>query len=81
MSGTRSYFLVQGEYVDEGNWKYVIFSARRLVMKSFIPVRILTARPGEKRARTIAELDQLGERLIYEGWMVKMVFFLRERLR
>lgn len=81
MSGTRSYFLVQGEYVDEGNWRYILFSARHRVMKSFIPVRILTARPGEKRARIIAELDQCGERLICDGWVVKLVFYLRKKIR
>ena len=73
----RSYFLVQGKFVDEGGWDFVLRLARQRVLLNSNPVRIFTARAGEKSARIVAEIDSDGERKILGGRLCRLCYLRR----
>ena len=62
----RSYFAVHGEDVFQGGWVSVYLWAKQRTATNE-PVKILTARGGEKNARIIAEVTLDNVRIIGNG--------------
>jgi hypothetical protein len=63
----RSYFATQGKRVQEGGWQSVLIWANEQIQTDPTPVKILTARAGDRTARVVAEVTQEGGRLIEQG--------------
>ena len=68
----RSYFAVQGNMVYQGGWITVVDWGKRRIQISPLPVKLFTARGGDKNARVIAEITLDGERVIQDGRIVSL---------
>lgn len=68
----RSYFAKQGRTIHSDSWLNCIGWAREQITLTAKPVHILTARPGEKNARIVAEITTDGERRITDGRVIKV---------
>lgn len=63
----RSYFATQGKRVHADGWQGVLTWANEQIQSDPTPVKILTARAGDRTARIVAEVTQEGGRLIEQG--------------
>ena len=69
----RSYFAVQDKAVFQGGWMSVcLWAKQRTTIDE--PVKILTARGGEKNVRIIAEVTPDGMRIISNGRVTSRKF-------
>ena len=67
----RSFIALQRRTAHPGGWLDCIAWARAHA-KEGPPVRILTARAGERTARVVAEVSTDGERLITGGRVISL---------
>ena len=68
----RSYFAVQGNKLYQGGWLTVRDWGRRRIHISPLPVKLFTARGGDKHAQVIAEITPDGERCIQDGRLISL---------
>lgn len=66
----RSYFAVQGRRTYPGGWHTVLTWAGEQTKQDSVPVKIISARPGERNGRIIAEVTREGVRIINHGRQV-----------
>ena len=63
----RTYFAMQSKIIRSGGWLTVLYWARSRIRENPVPVKIFTARSGEKYARVVAEITTEGECLVKSG--------------
>ena len=68
----RSYFAVQGKKLSQGGWLTVLDWSKRRIKISPLPVKLFTARGGDKNARVIAEITPDGARSIQDGRLISL---------
>jgi hypothetical protein len=71
----RSYFATQGKRVHTGGWQSVLMWANEQIQTDPTPVKILTARGGDRAARVVAEVTREGGRLIEQGRQIPLRSF------
>ncbi len=68
----HSYFAIQKSKRYAGSWQSVVCWAREWLKFDSDEVKLLMARPGEKKAQVVAVLSRDEERLIRNGRYVKL---------
>ena len=68
----RSYFAAQSKRTYAGGWYAVLAWAGEQIKKDPTPIKLLTARPGERFAKIIAEITKDGMRIIEDGRQVSV---------
>ena len=68
----RSYFALQKNNLHSGGWSDVLYWAREKILKDSAPVKIFTARAGDRNARIVAEICVDEERLINDGRLMSL---------
>ena len=68
----RSYFATQGKRVHADGWQGVLMWAKEQIQNDPTPVKILTARAGDRTAKVVAEVTLEGGRLIEQGRQVPL---------
>lgn len=72
----RSYFALQGKQIFQGDWLTVLDWARQNILLDPTPVKLFTARGGERNARVIAEITRDSETSIKDGRTLSLKAFL-----
>ena len=68
----RSYFALQENQLHQGGWITVNAWARHKIQLNTAPIKIFTARGGEKEAQVVAEVTSEGIRAIHDGRILSL---------